>query len=71
MNVTSDAIEIHFGSGTVTVPPWGAVPVAPVQAADRAIQKLLQRGVVRLAGQESGERPTGEGRQSGWKKGCT
>ena len=50
VNLTSGPIEINFGTGAVTVPPRGALPVSPVQAADRAIQRLLQRGVARLAG---------------------
>jgi hypothetical protein len=48
VNLTANPIELHFATGPAVLPPGGALPVGPLQAAHGPLQRLLDRGSVRL-----------------------
>jgi hypothetical protein len=48
VNLTANPIELHFATGSAVLPAGGALPVGPLQAAHGPLQRLLDRGAVRL-----------------------
>lgn len=48
VNLTANPIELHFATGTAVLPAGGALPVGPLQATHGPLQRLLDRGAVRL-----------------------
>jgi hypothetical protein len=54
VNLTADPIELHFPTGTTVLPARSSLPLSPTEAAHGPLQRLIERGVVRLTSSTDG-----------------
>jgi hypothetical protein len=54
VNLTAGPIELHFPTGTAVLPARGSLPLSPTEAAHGPLQRLIERGAVRLTSSTDG-----------------